>query len=245
VSDESIHTSPDVLNRIWADLIERGYALTDDEEIGLPEKFRENFRHTYFTDRNLRQDPGDRPADRKRSRDVIRYRWRDDVLEVQEYDKITITDRAGIKGPREHLRIELLRDPQAKEFIRTFLSLVPPTRRQRDGTFGVNLFRTYTNVVTSPHHDYEEFMILYVVDRIGDGAETYLYDADAAPDGAQPDTEPVLRCQLDPGELIILEDKRFKHGATPLISPTGGKAKRDAVVCSVDYRETYLASDQA
>jgi hypothetical protein len=43
-----------------------------------------------------------------------------------------------------------------------------------------------------------------------------------------------------PGDIIIFEDKRFKHGATPLINPAGGQAQRDALVCTVDYPTTYL-----
>ena len=35
----------------------------------------------------------------------------------------------------------------------------------------VNLFRTHTNVVTKPHQDKEEFIILYVLNRDGDGQE--------------------------------------------------------------------------
>ena len=73
------------------------------------------------------------------------------------------------------------------------LQLVPPKRRQPDGTFGVNLFRTFTNVVTTPHRDNEEFVIIYVLDRVGEGAETYLYTpADATEDG-QVMASPVLR----------------------------------------------------
>jgi hypothetical protein len=134
-----------------------------------------------------------------------------------------------------------LADPQARDLIHAFLRLVPPGRRQTDGTFGVNLFRTFTNVVTKPHRDNEEFIIIYVLDRIGEGAETYLYaPADVTQDG-DVKAPPVLRQQLDPGDIIIFEDRVFKHGATPLIDPAGGTARRDVLVCTVDYHDTYLA----
>ena len=106
----------------------------------------------------------------------------------------------------------------------------------------MNLFRTFTNVVTKPHHDNEEFIILYVLDRIGEGAETYLYAPADVTDGGEIKGEPVLRQQLNPGDIIIFEDKLFKHGATPLIDPPGGIARRDALVCTVDYR-SYLSGD--
>ena len=119
-----------------------------------------------------------------RARDVVHYEWYEDHVDLQRHDVITITDRAGIPGLREHARVELLKDPEAENLVRTFLELVPPHRRQRRGTFGVNLFRTFTNVVTRPHRDNEEFIILYVLDRVGDGAETYLYrPEDVAEDG--------------------------------------------------------------
>lgn len=233
---------------VWADLASRGYALTDDATIGLPEKFRINFHQTYFNDFTLRHDEGDCPVDRERARDVVRYRWRDapladgehaDALDVWEHVTITITNRAGIEGARDHRRVEFLRDPEARNMVCTFLSLVPPGRRQADGTFGVNLFRTFTNVVTGPHRDHERFVILYVLDRIGDGAESYLYNA---PDDGGTLTDPVLRHRLDPGQILIFDDERFWHDATPLIAPSGETARRDAVVCTVDYRETYLSA---
>ena len=143
------------------------------------------------------------------------------------------------------MRVMFLGDPQAKELIRTFLSLVPPERRQSEGTFGVNLFRTFTNVVTTPHSDEEQFCIFYIIDRVGDGAKTYLYKPGDVTEQGEPIAEPVLRHQLNPGEIIIFEDKLFKHGATPLEAPYGVTAMRDAVVCTVDYQETYLGASAA
>jgi 2OG-Fe dioxygenase len=245
VSDSSVRPAPAGLNDIWASLRVQGYALTDDASIGLPEKFRENFGQTYFNDRVLRHDEGDSPVDRQRARDVIQYEWREDVLELREHETITITDRADIPGKREHSRIELLTDAEGENLVRAFLELVPPERRQADGTFGVNLFRTFTNVVTKPHHDNEEFIILYILNRIGDGAETYLYNPGDVSEDGKPTADPVLTHQLNPGDIIIFEDERFKHGATPLEAPPDGHAMRDALVCTVDYRDSYLAGSPA
>ena len=139
--------------RVWACLDSQGYALTNDWLIGLPEKFRQNFRDAYFNSWTLRHDEGDWPVDRQRARDVIRYEWHDKDLHLRRHESIIITDRAGIPGKREHARVELMENGQAVELLHVFLRLVPPNRRQSDGTFGVNLFRTFTNVVTKPHHD--------------------------------------------------------------------------------------------
>jgi hypothetical protein len=233
---------PDALSGVWHSLESKGYAVTSDQSVGLPAKFRPNFCGAYFNDWTLRHDAGDLPVDRLRARDVVRYEWADDTLSLQRHDAITITDRAGITGRREHARVQLLDDPQARDLVLALLSLVPPARRQPEGTFGVNLFRTFTNVVTKPHHDNEQFIIIYVLDRTGEGAETYLYAPDDVTDSGEIKGEPALRQQLNPGDLIIFEDRLFKHGATPLVNPDGGATMRDALICTVDYRGTYLES---
>lgn len=216
-----------------------GFALTTESDIGLPVKCAKNLRGTYFDGGLLKHDDGDKPADRERARDVIYYDWNDGNLSLEEYETIAIWDRSDIEGERIHTRIELLKDSQARELIETFLSLVPEDRRRPRGTFGVNLFRTHTDVVSKPHRDGEEFIILYVVDREGDGGESYLHEYDEQADATEVGKE-VLRKQLNQGELMIFEDRRFKHGASPLIPPSSGRAKRDVLVCTVDFSTTYL-----
>jgi len=243
MSESSASSEAAGLADIWKSVSSRGYALTNEAAIGLAKSFRKDFREEYFKNRVLRHDDGDWPKDRKRARDVIEYEWRGDGLHLREHETITITDRADIKGKREHKRVWLLDDPHAEQFVRTFLSLVPPGRRQARGTFGVNLFRTFTNVVTKPHHDDEQFVMLYVLDRKGGGAESYLYHPWDVTDNGEPTAEPHLRHQLNPGEILMFEDRRFKHGATPLEAPRGESAVRDALVCTVDYPETYLGAN--
>jgi hypothetical protein len=217
--------------------------LTSDQEIGLARKFHSNFAQTYFNDRILRHDAGDMPADRQRARDVVRYRWHDGALALEEHSSVTITNRADIAGKRDHARVRLLEDPEAAKLVETLLRLVPPDRRQADGTFGINLFRTFTNVVTKPHHDKEEYIILYVLDRVGEGAESYLYHPGDVDGGGRPAAEPAFRYQLNPGDILMFEDKRFKHGATPLKCPQGETARRDVLICTVDCRSTYLEAE--
>lgn len=226
----------------WAALARQGYALTSDRLIGLPEKFRQNFSKAYFNSWTLHHDEGDWPVDRLRARDVIRYHRCDDGARLERHDTISLTDRAGIPGKRAHSRVELLEDPQARDLILAFLQLVPPGRRQPDGTLGMNLFRTFTNVVTTPHHDHEEFIILYVLDRVGEGAESYLYAPTDVTNDGQVTAPPVLRQQLNPGDIMIFEDKLFKHGATPLTNPPNGTAMRDALVCTIDFWASYLGA---
>ena len=240
MSDDAFPCDPGCLSDVWRAVESDGYAVTSDRSIGLPEKFRPNFRGAYFNEWTLRHDEGDLPADRLRARDVVRYQWRDGSLGLRRNDAITITDRAGIAGRREHARVELLQDRQGRDLARALLHLVPPARRPDEGTFGVNLFRTFTNVVTKPHHDNEEFIIIYVLDRVGEGAETYLYAPEDVTGDGETTAPPLLRQQLNPGDIIVFEDARFKHGATPLVNPDGGATRRDALICTVDYRSTYL-----
>jgi hypothetical protein len=239
VSDESTGTPPD-LDNVWAALERQGYALTNDRAIGLPEQARKYFREKYFNDSTLRCDDGDRPANRRRARDVIRYQWRDSHLDVREHETITITDRGDMAGKRDHARVLMLDDPQGEELVQALLALVPPDRREPDGTFGVNLFRTFTDVVTRPHKDLERYCVFYVINRVGGGAETYLYRAGDVTEEGEPTAEPVLRHQLNPGQIIIFEDRLFTHGATPLEPLPDGTAVRDAMICTVDHPETYL-----
>jgi hypothetical protein len=240
MADTSVPNPASELRRVHQNVTEHGFALTTEWDIGLPPKCGKNLRQTYFDGGQLRHDKGDRPYDRERARDVILYEWNHGKLTLKEYETIAIWDRSDIKGKRIHKRIELLHDRQARDLIETFLSLVPEDRRRRRGTFGVNLFRTHTDVVSKPHQDEEEFIFLYVLDREGDGAESYLYKYDKETMGAKEVGEQVLRKQLNPGDLMIFEDRQFKHGATPLTPPPGSRAKRDVLVCTVDFPTTYL-----
>jgi hypothetical protein len=243
MADMSAPDPASELCRVHEDVIERGFTLTTEWDIGLPPKFGNDFQETFFNVGHLRHDDGDKPDDRERARDVILYEWNDGKLTLEEYETIAIWDRSEIKGERIHKRVKLLDDPQARDLIEIFLSLVPEGRRRQRGTFGVNLFRTHTDVVSKPHQDEEEFIILYVLDRKGDGAESYLYKYDEQKMGAEEVGEQVLCKQLNPGDLMIFEDGRFKHGATRLIPPPGSRAQRDVLICTVDFPTTYLERD--
>lgn len=240
MSDDSSSCSSHDLSHVWKELADHGYAIVQDWTLGVSDDARERFHQRYFNDEILRHDEGDWPLDRKRARDVIRYEWRGPDLTLKEHETITITDRAGIKGEREHKRVKVLTDQPAGELIEMLLHLVPPDRRQREGTLGVNFFRTYTDVVTRSHHDDEEYIFLYMMHRDGGGAESYLYRDYEPFTGGPPDTPALDHYQLNPGELLIFEDRLFMHGATELIPPAQGQAMRDLIVFTVDYETTYL-----
>ena len=155
MTDESYVIPAAELHRVHKEIADQGFALTTEGDIGLPPKCAKNLQGAYFDGGQLRHDKGDYQKDRERARDVILYEWNNGNLSLEEYETIAIWDRSEIEGERIHKRIELLEDPQARELIETFLSLVPEDRRQQRGTFGVNLFRTHTDVVSKPHQDQE------------------------------------------------------------------------------------------
>jgi hypothetical protein len=244
VSDDDSSRTPYVgIDNAWAVLAGQGYILTSDQKIGLPSNLRQCILDAHFNDPDggMRHDAGDWPVDRLRARDVIRYHWRDDGgLDLQEYDDTSLTDRAGIPGKRDHARVMFLNEPWERQLVRTLLHLVPPDRRQADGTFGVNLFRTFTNVVTKAHRDDEQFVILYALDRVGEGAVSYLYEAGCDFANGKPIAEPVLQHQLNQGDILIFDDERFIHDVSPLDAAPDGTTQRDMLVCTVDYWSSYL-----
>ena len=98
MSDDSSSLSLPDYSHAWKGLSGNGYALIQDWDLGVSDDFREQFHQRYFNDDMLRHDDGDWPKDRKRSRDVIHYKWSDSGLELSEHETITITDRPALRG---------------------------------------------------------------------------------------------------------------------------------------------------
>ena len=205
-----------------------GYAVCTDEDLGVDPAFRRHLIETYF-DRELRTYPSDTPADRERARDVIKYAWSGPKVDISAHHTTALVDR-GEPGVRDYHRIMSTDDPALVDWIRSALCLVPPHRRQSVGTLGINFFRTHTLVVTRPHRDEEEYVIIYVVDRHGGGAETSLHDPDS--------NEITVTVQLNPGDMLIFKDESFLHSVTPLDGQSNVDVHRDAVVATVDYPDS-------
>lgn len=229
-------TPPSIVQLVRKQLASDGFAITNDIDLGLSKQAREHIHSTYFTDTYLRHYAFDIPDDRERARDVVRYDWHGDQVTLTEHDTIAIEGRGDHPfRRREFERVELLTDEHVSTWIATVLSLVPLEHRQPRGTFGVNLFRTHTHVVTKPHQDDEEYILIYVLERVGSGAESQLFRVGS--------DEVAHHSRLEPGDLIIFRDSEFQHTATPLVPPPGGAAHRDALVCTVNYPHTYPLTD--
>ncbi|GAA0900273.1 2OG-Fe dioxygenase family protein [Virgisporangium ochraceum] len=220
------------LSAVWESLAKNDFALVTDARLGLPAELRPYMARRFFSDGVLEADHPGVHKDRERARDVVRYHWSGDRLTLREHDETEIRNRSGFMGTRTVNRVTLLTYPLMDLWIRTVLSAVPPYLRQERGTFGINFFRTRTTVVAGPHQDDEEFVVIYVVDKVGGGAESTLHRFN------DPD-EVVFRRTLEPGDLLIFRDQAFLHSASPLVAAGTTGARRDAVVCTVDYHDTY------
>jgi 2OG-Fe dioxygenase len=228
----NVHGGTEGARKAWDGIEKRDYAIVRDTDLGLSPALRAHFSMHYFNAKVLETDHEAIHKDRDRARDVVRYEWNGDKPLLTEYPTVTIENRSGYAGTREHRRVKLLADPKAAEWVAAALSLVPPRRRQHVGTFGINFLRTRTTVVSGPHHDGEEFCLVYVVDKVGEGAETRLHHTDE-----QQTVE--LRHTLTPGDMLIFRDATYLHDVTPLVSSGAVPCQRDAIVCTVNYHETY------
>jgi hypothetical protein len=216
-----------------------GYAIVLDRnspfnQSVLGENFRSHILSKYHDSDNLKPEEYDiLPYDRKRARDVIRYYRQGDSFQFEEHNTTAIGSRSyDAPERREYSRVELLLDPTFKDFIERATSLVPPEALHEQGTIGINLFRTYTDVVSRPHQDDEEFVLLYVVDKLhAAGAETSLYELDGS--------KPLCTVTLSPGDFILFDDRRFRHGTTPLESVDDTSPQRDTIVMTFNKPETY------
>lgn len=208
-------------------------ARDTETELGFDPAFRKHLLNHYFEGGKLEPESYNvYPPDRERARDVVRYYWNGDDLRLEEHDTAAIDGRSYSALKRNYPRIEVLADAAFKHWLEAFLALVPPKLRRPFGTVGINLFRTHADVVSGPHQDDEEFCLVYVVDKHGGGAETSLYEPGAS--------EPFYTHTLAPGELVIFDDRRFLHSASPLEKAADGSAPhRDVVVCTVNRPETY------
>jgi hypothetical protein len=216
----------------WKALETTGYLLLSDSELGVAPESRSHISATFFQDATLEADLPSVHADRERSRDVVRYEWNDRGPVLTEHGSVALQNRSGYAGERSPKRVHALDDPHLAGWISAVLALIPPPLRYDRGTFGVNFFRTRTSVVSKPHRDDENMCVVYVLDKVGTGARTQLFDADKR-------EPPVLEVELRPGDILIFDDERFLHYVSPLVADGSGDSRRDALVCTIDYPDTY------
>jgi hypothetical protein len=217
-----------------------GYVILLDTDLDFALKDRAQINDQYNENVLQNDMPNVYPVDRLRGRDVIRYiRLEEDSLRLAEHDVITIKTPGSTIGnhphevTREYARLFTLDKPGFAELIKGLLRTIPREERQAQGTVGVNLFKTFSDVVSGPHQDGVQFVGIYIPDKNCNGAETTLVFKD------NPD-KVILRKILEPGELLIFRDKDFLHNVSPLESPKDGSPKyRNALILTVDYAGAY------
>ena len=137
---------------------------------------------------------------------------------------VTIFDKTGFHGPREHKRVQALHAPAVAELCLSVLSLSLGRRAYRCGYVALDIFRTVDDVVYGFHRDGEHFVGIYCVRRSCDGARTQL-----ARDKAGADI--VFDAVLQEGDLLFFDDAQVFHHTTPLLAgQDGAPTQRDAVI---------------
>lgn len=220
------------ISRVWTSLDTNGYILITDNDISPGAELRLHMIESYFDRNGLEEDLPEVHSNRDRARDVIRYKWHQDYILLSEHDSVEMTARSGYAGTRSPKRIRLLEDPLVARWVSVILHLVPPHQRYLQGTFGVNLLRTRHKIVSGPHQDDENICVVYVLDKVGSGAQTRLHPVDN-PSYVE------YAATLQPGDIFLFQDSRFLHDVTPLSSEDGNTCRRDVIICTVDYPSTY------
>ena len=137
---------------------------------------------------------------------------------------VTIFDKTGFHGPREHKRVHALHAPGVAELCLTVLSLSLGRRADRCGYSALDIFRTVDDVVYGFHRDGEHFVGIYCVRRSCDGARTQLAQDKAG-------TDIVFDAVLQAGDLLFFDDAQVYHHTTPLIADQdGAPTERDVVI---------------
>jgi hypothetical protein len=244
--------SLDIHHEVWGCLEHKGYVLISDlDKFGFGSNFRAHLGERYFSDGDLlayEHYSNVFPPDRERARDVVSYLRNGSMVEIHEHHTTAIGARSYDDRPDEariYNRFFVTHDAIFRAWLQFVLSLVPPRSRDIEGTVGVNLFRTHSSVVNDekPHQDDEQWVGIFLRDKLCDGAETVLYES--REDGtARP--EPTFRAILQAGDFFFFDDQRFHHKATKLVAPTNSadveanQLFRETVIVTVDKPSTYL-----
>lgn len=178
--NELVENAQTVIANATESLNKNGFILLSDLDLGISLDDRRDINNLYNKDTLQNELPDVSPPDRLRGRDVICYRWIDGQLQIREHSTITITTPKEVVGnhpheiARKYKRVSALANKGISKLIRRLLCIVPPTERQPKGSVGINLFKTFNDVVTGPHQDGVQFVGIYIPDKNCNGAETTL-----------------------------------------------------------------------
>lgn len=188
---------PGTCERVHAELLEDGYALTTANDLGLPL----GKSVVAALGSALTADP--RGPGKLHARDVLSYVRSDLGTTVSEHGS---TAHGGVD---DFSRFWALHDlPRGGPAITRLLDLVPPSLRRPAGRMSADYFRYSPGAGAGPHQDkFGDLVIIWSLDRDGGGAESFLTTLDG---------QDVMRGPLAPGTILIFRDDLFLHGVTPL-----------------------------
>jgi len=194
---------------VHGDLLDHGYAVTSDTELGHVAALRLlRMRHA---DR-LRPDP--RGPGKQHARDMIRIGRGLVGLSLIEDDSIA---HVGVSGEvtDDYSRMFLLTHDAG--LVRAVLSMIPPALERTPARMSADWFRYAGGTESGAHQDgFGDIVVICVMARSGEGGQSFL-----TRDGAD-----VFRRVLEPGEILVFRDEMFRHGLTRL-EPG---ASRDALI---------------
>jgi hypothetical protein len=193
--------------RVHADLLERGWAFSSSAEVlGLPPA------REMISALSPALEPDPRGPGKLHARDVIDYDRMTSLPCVEESDSI-----AHVDGTDDYSRFHLLDALPSEGIAETVLELVPPPLRRDMGRLSADYFRYSPGTDSAAHQDgFGDLVVIWVLDRDGDGAESFLTTLDG---------HDVMRAPVPAGGVLIFRDEMFLHGVTPLKS-----GHRDALI---------------
>jgi hypothetical protein len=198
---------PGALERAHEHILARGWALTSGTAIGLPSEADA----IAALSPALAPDP--RGPGKLHARDVIAY-----ARGGQLPGGLAVTEAESIAhgGADDFPRFRLLGAlPGGAPRI---LRLVPPQLARAAGLMSADYFRYSPGTRSGAHQDkFGDLVIIWVLDRSGGGAESFLTTLDG---------RDVMRGPLAAGSVLAFRDEMFLHGVTPLAA--GGT--RDALI---------------
>jgi hypothetical protein len=174
------------------ELRERGRCLTSARALSWPAEW--TVLDTLYP--ALVPDP--RAPGKQHARDVISY----DGPFLDRADSIAFTTEAG-EVIDDFSRFDLLKYGFGVHVVSTLLDLLPPEDRQAAGVLTADLFHYEAGIESAAHRDgFAAYVVIWVLARRGSGGESFLIR----------DSQEVLTCALEPGEVLIFRDELFLHG---------------------------------
>lgn len=187
---------PGTFERVHAELLADGYALTTADALGLPAG------KAVAAALGSALAPDLRGPGKLHARDVIAYE-RDEGL----ISGLAVVEAKSIAHGEidDFSRFSLLAIAGAALQV---LRLVPPALARPGGYLSADYFRYSPGTRSDAHQDkFGDLVIIWSLDRDGGGAESFLTGLDG---------KDVMRGPLPPGTILVFRDEMFLHGVTPL-----------------------------